>query len=77
MRTNLQTASTGNHWVTLSISTKYNQIWYCDSLKPTDPITGDRLTHNWTDIMTVLNVYDMCTTSPCAQDTFPVSYVVY
>jgi hypothetical protein len=34
----------GNHWVTLSISTKYDQVWYCDSSRPTDPITGDRLT---------------------------------
>jgi hypothetical protein len=45
----------GNHWVTLSISTKYDQVWYCDSLKPTDLITDDRLIHDWTDIMAVLN----------------------
>jgi hypothetical protein len=32
---------TGNHWVTLSISTKYDQVWYCDSSKLTDPIIGD------------------------------------
>jgi hypothetical protein len=31
----------GNHWVALSISTKYDQVWYYDSLRPTDPITGD------------------------------------
>jgi hypothetical protein len=33
--------NTGNHWVTLSISTKYNQVWYCDSSRLTDPITGE------------------------------------
>jgi hypothetical protein len=33
--------NTGNHWVTLSISTKYDQVWYCDSSRPTDPITSD------------------------------------
>jgi hypothetical protein len=30
-----------NHWVTPSISTKYNQVWYCDSSRPTDPITSE------------------------------------
>jgi hypothetical protein len=45
----------GNHRVTLSISTKYNHVWYCDSSRPTDPITGDQLTHDWTDIMDILN----------------------
>jgi hypothetical protein len=45
----------GNHWVTLSISTKYDQVWYCDSSWPTDPITGDRLTCDWTNIMVILN----------------------
>jgi hypothetical protein len=34
----------GNHWLTLSISTKYDQVRYCDSSRPTNPITGDRLT---------------------------------
>jgi hypothetical protein len=33
--------NTGNHWITLSISMKYDHVWYCDSLRPTDPITGD------------------------------------
>jgi hypothetical protein len=47
--------NTGNHWVTLSISTKYNQVWYCDSSRPTDLITGDQLTRDWTDIMAILN----------------------
>jgi hypothetical protein len=45
----------GNHWITLSVSTKYDQVWYCDSSRPTNPITGERLTHDWIDIMTVLN----------------------
>jgi hypothetical protein len=25
-----------NHWVTLAISTKYDQVWYYDSVRPTD-----------------------------------------
>jgi hypothetical protein len=44
-----------NHWVTLSIFTKYDHVWYCDSSRPTDPITGERLTHDWTDVIAVLN----------------------
>jgi hypothetical protein len=44
-----------NHWVTLAISTKYNYVWYCDSSKLTDPITDDRLTLDWTDVIAVLN----------------------
>jgi hypothetical protein len=47
--------NTGNHWVTLSISTKYDQVWYCDSSRLTDPITGERLTRDWIDVMAVLN----------------------
>jgi hypothetical protein len=47
--------NTVNHWITLSISTNYNQVWYCDFSRPTYPITSDRLTHDWTDIMAVLN----------------------
>jgi hypothetical protein len=31
----------GNHWVTLAISTKYDQVWYCDSSMLTDLITSD------------------------------------
>jgi hypothetical protein len=45
----------GNHWVTLAISTKYDQVWYSDSSRPTDPITGGRLTHDWTDVIAILN----------------------
>jgi hypothetical protein len=47
--------NTSNHWVTLAISTKYGQVWYFDSSKPIDPITGHRSTHDWTDVMAILN----------------------
>jgi hypothetical protein len=47
--------NTGNNWITLSISTKYDQVWYCDFVRLTDLITGERLTHNWTDIIAVLD----------------------
>jgi hypothetical protein len=47
--------NTGNHWVTLVISTKYDQVWYCDFARPTYSITGERLTRDWTDIMAVLD----------------------
>jgi hypothetical protein len=47
--------NTGNHWVTLAISTKYDQVWYCDSVRPTYSLTGERLTHDWTDIMVILD----------------------
>jgi hypothetical protein len=45
----------GNHWVTLSISTMYDQIWYYDSSKSTDSIIRERLTHVWIDVIVVLN----------------------
>jgi hypothetical protein len=35
--------NTGNHWVTLSISTKYDHVWYCDSSRLTDPISTNDL----------------------------------
>jgi hypothetical protein len=44
-----------NHWVTLSISTKYDQVLYSDSSRLTDPITSDQLTHDWTDVITILD----------------------
>jgi hypothetical protein len=47
--------NTGKHWVTLAISTKYDQVWYCDSARPTDSITDERLTRDWTDIMAILD----------------------
>jgi hypothetical protein len=31
--------NTVNHWVTLAISIKYDQVWYCDSSRLTDSIT--------------------------------------
>jgi hypothetical protein len=37
-----------NHWVTLAISIKYDQVWYCNSTRPTDSITRERLTRDWT-----------------------------
>jgi hypothetical protein len=47
--------NTDNHWVTLSISIKYDQVWYYDSSRLTDPITGDQLICDWTDVIAVLN----------------------
>jgi hypothetical protein len=47
--------NTGNHWVTVAISTKYDQVWYCNSAWLTDSISSERLTRNWTDIMTILD----------------------
>jgi hypothetical protein len=47
--------NTGNHCVTLSISTTYDQVWYCDFSRPTYPITGDQLTRDWNDVISVLN----------------------
>jgi hypothetical protein len=47
--------NTGNHWVTLSISTKYDQVWYYDSSRLTYPIAGDQLTRDWTVVMAILN----------------------
>jgi hypothetical protein len=44
----------GSHLVTLLISTKYDQVWYCDSSRPTDPITGEQLTRDWTDVIPFL-----------------------
>jgi hypothetical protein len=29
----------GSHWVLLTISTRHDQVWYCDSNRPTDPAT--------------------------------------
>jgi hypothetical protein len=47
--------NTGNHWVTLAISTKYDQVLYCDSARPIDSITSERLTRDWADIMAVID----------------------
>jgi hypothetical protein len=45
----------GNRWVTLSISTKYDQVLYYDSSRLTDPIIGEQLTHDWTDVIAILH----------------------
>jgi hypothetical protein len=45
----------GNHWVTLSISATYDQVWYCDSSRPIDSETGDRLTCDFSDVMSILD----------------------
>jgi hypothetical protein len=47
--------NTGNYWVTLTISTKYDQVWYCDSARPSYSITSERLICDWIDIMAVLD----------------------
>jgi hypothetical protein len=31
----------GDHWVTLAISIKYDQVWYCDSARSTDTRTSE------------------------------------
>jgi hypothetical protein len=45
----------GNHWVTLSISTMYDQVRYCGSSRPIDSENGDQLTHDFSDVMSILN----------------------
>jgi hypothetical protein len=44
-----------NHWVLLSISTKYDQFWYCDSFRSIDSKIGDRFTDDFSDGMSVLD----------------------
>jgi hypothetical protein len=44
-----------NYWVLLSVSTKYDQVWYCDSSKSIDSKTDDRLTHDFSDVLSVLD----------------------
>jgi hypothetical protein len=34
----------GNHWILLSISTMYHQVWYCPSNRPTDLDNAEQLT---------------------------------
>jgi hypothetical protein len=31
--------NTGSHWVLLTISMRHDQVWYCDSNRPTNPST--------------------------------------
>jgi hypothetical protein len=47
--------NTGNHWLLLSMSTMYDQVCYCDSSRLTDSKIGDRLTHDYTNILSVLD----------------------
>jgi hypothetical protein len=47
--------NTGNHWVLLTISTRHDQVWYCDSNRPIDPATGKRGTRDYSEVMDVLN----------------------
>jgi hypothetical protein len=47
--------NTGSHWVLLTISMRHNQVWYCDSNRPTDPVTGKRGTHDYSEVMAILN----------------------
>jgi hypothetical protein len=47
--------NTGSHWVLLTISMRHNQVWYCDSNNPTDLANGKRGTHDYSEVMAVLN----------------------
>jgi hypothetical protein len=47
--------NTGNHWLFLNISATYNQVWHCDSVRPTDPHTGEGVTRDYTDVMPILD----------------------
>jgi hypothetical protein len=48
--------NTGSHWVLLTISMRHNQVWYCDSNRPTDQATGKRGTCDYSEVMGVRNV---------------------
>jgi hypothetical protein len=43
----------GNHWILLSISTTYDQVWYCDSSGLIDSKTSDRLICDFSDVMSI------------------------
>jgi hypothetical protein len=47
--------NTGNRWVLLSICTTYDQVWYCYSSRLVDSKTGDQLTCDFSDVMSVLD----------------------
>jgi hypothetical protein len=47
--------NTGSHCVLLTISMRHNQVRYYDSNRLTDPATGKRGTHDYSEVMTVLN----------------------
>jgi hypothetical protein len=45
----------GSQWVLPTISVRHNQVWYCDSNRPTDLATGKRGTRDYSEVMAVLN----------------------
>jgi hypothetical protein len=45
----------GNHWLLLSVSTTYDQVWYCDSSRTTNPKSGKQLTCDYSDAMSILD----------------------
>jgi hypothetical protein len=45
----------GSQWVLPTISMRHNQVWYCDSNRPTDLATGKRGTRDYSEVMAVLN----------------------
>ena len=45
----------GGHWLLINISTKYDRVWYFDSNKPRDPDTGERLTRDYSDVMSIID----------------------
>jgi hypothetical protein len=47
--------NTGSHWVLLTISMRHNQVWYCDSNRPTDPATSKRGARDYSEVMVVLD----------------------
>jgi hypothetical protein len=47
--------NTGSHWVLLTISMRHNQVWYYDSNMPVDLDTGKRGTHDYSEVMAVVN----------------------
>jgi hypothetical protein len=47
--------NTCSHWVLLIISMRHNQVWYCDSNRPTNPATSKRGTSDYSEAMAVLN----------------------
>ena len=46
----------GGHWLLINISTKHDRVWYFESNKPRDPDTSERLTHDYSDIMSIISV---------------------
>jgi hypothetical protein len=44
-----------SHWVLFTISMRHDQVWHCDSNRPTDPATGKRGARDYSEVMIVLN----------------------